>query len=287
MSNRKIKSRARRFKEESRLRYQEKYYALFINLFEYEGLEYRVDDYFMRSLLTDSRIAAFNRTISKEVDQMIGFANYTVNGYDLHNLPINATLLPKHNSAQIPKGNLKVNEDVVLLELDFLPKAMIDHYIDIMIDIDSTIRTNLKVHKMPFALNSLDSRTTAAIEKLLDDEELVSLNVRNLETVSTSTPYIIDKLEKYKLNVEHELLTVLGIDNVKIEKPAQMNVDEINANNDEIFAFRKILKDKIEQFFKKVNEVLGHEIKIVESDYIEAINLKANNPEGDEYVEKI
>ncbi len=267
------------FKSRSRERYLNKYYALFINLFEFEGLEYRVDDFLMEKLLNNGKIAAFKRNLNHQIEAQVGFSDYTIQGRDLHNLPIKAKLIPTHNSPQVPSKILTVNEEVVILELDFLPKAMIDYYVEIMVDIDSTIRTNLKLHKMPFAVNSLDSRTKKAIQDLLDDETIVSLNVKGIEAITTGTPYIIDKLEKYKLNVEHELLTVLGIDNVKFEKSAQMNVDEINANNDEINAYRTIIKDKLEQFFNKVNEVLGFNISIKEADYIEAINLKDNNPE--------
>ena len=98
---------------------------------------------------------------------------------------------------------------------------------------------------------------------ILNDEQIVTLNQLDMQVLNTATPYVIDKLQRYRNEKESELLTVLGIDNVKFEKAAQMNVDEITANDDEINAYRNVISNRIEAFIEQLNEVLGHNLKFV------------------------
>src|SRR5690554_240547 len=241
-----------------------KYKALFLNLLEFEGMDYGVKSYFMNKLLYKGKIAAFKLSGSNQVKSELGFGDYSIREWDWKNKPIWIKPLNEHRNRRVPKKWLRNDKEAVLLELDFIPYNFITEYVERIMDIEATIRFNLNAHKMPFIIKSADNKTINAIKSLFKNDEFIWTDNIQMEVLDNDVPYIIDKLQLYRSETEAELLSVLGIDNVKFEKKAQMTKDEVNANNEEITAYRQILENKIEAFFNQINEVLGHDLKIKE-----------------------
>lgn len=243
-----------------------KYRALFLNLLEFEGLDYGVKSYLMNKLLYNGKVAAFKLKTSKHVDSQLGFGTYAIREWDWKNKPIWIRIINEHQSPLIPEKELRNDKDAVILELDFIPDLFIREYVDRILDIEATIKTNLTVHKLPWVIKSSDNKTINAIKNLLRGESIVWVDDINFEIVEGNAPYIIDKLQLYKSEVEAELLSVLGIDNVKFEKKAQMTVDEVNSNSDEIDAYRTIIREKVESFFNQIENVLGIKVTVKEDE---------------------
>lgn len=242
-----------------------KYIALFKNILEFEGLDIDSKSYLMNKILYNGQIAAFNLRTPSSVDyKELAFATFSEVSWKWNDAPLEVLVLNARNAPYFPKSLLKVDEEVVILKLDFRPINYINEYVQRIYDIQATINTNLIVHKLPFIIKSTDNKTVSTIERILANENIVSLDDLTLEVLETKAPYLIDKLQLYLSETEAELLTILGIDNVKFEKKAQMTKDEINANNEEITSYRRLYKAKFEAFFDKVNEILGHNITIKE-----------------------
>lgn len=242
-----------------------KYIALFKNILEFEGLDIDSKSYLMDKVLYNGQISAFNLETPASVDyKELAFATFTEASWKWNNAPLEVLVLNARNAPYFPKSLLKVDEEVVILKLDFRPISYINEYVGRIYDIQATINTNLIVHKLPFIIKSTDNKTVSTIERILANENIVSLDDLTLEVLETKAPYLIDKLQLYLSETEAELLTILGIDNVKFEKKAQMTKDEINANNEEITSYRRLYKAKFEAFFEKINEILGHNITIKE-----------------------
>lgn len=257
-------SERRALKQLTERNLRRKYRNLFLNEFKFIGLDYRVDDFFMRKLLFNGKVAAFNLdTGSTEINEL-AFGTYAPQQYDWKGDPIKVKILNEWNNPLIPTKYLQNDEEVVLLDLQFIPDDYIREYVARLLDIRATIETNLVVHKMPFAIKSTDKKTIQGIKDLLRNEQVIWVDDMQFEVIQANAPYIIDKLYLHYQEVENELLSVLGIDGVKFEKKAQMSKDEINANDDEIDAYRKIIRQRMEKFFEQVNEVLGHNIEIEE-----------------------
>lgn len=240
-----------------------KYQALFINLFEYDGLDYRVDDFIMRKLLHTGQLSSFKLITNPSVS-IVGYASYIEKGYNLYSEPIKIQVINERNSKELPKKDLIIGTDAAIIKLDFIPQTYIRQYAEEIADIEMTMRTHLKTLKMPFIISGSDNKTIKAIQKLLSDEEVIYLEDMGLKVQTTGVQYILEKLQRQKVEVENELYTILGIDNVKFEKAAQMNVDEINANNHEINAFRGIIKSSIHEWFEETNRLFGTTISIVQ-----------------------
>lgn len=263
-----------------------KFIALFKNIYDIEGLEYGVKNYFMDKLIETGKLAAFKLEINKAVEPMIGFGTFAEHGRSWNRQPIKVQIVPEFEYDKIPKGFLEVGKDVVLLNLDIIPMHFINEYVQTIVDIKATIRTNLQVNKVPFILRTTNPKSITAMQKLLEDETVVYVDDNTIEVLPSNSPYLIDKLNQYVKDVESELLTILGIDNVKHEKAAQMNVDEVNSNNDEINAYQQIILSKLKDFFKEIGEVLGFDLKVVEN-VPQVVSIRedeqpTNNDEGDE-----
>ena len=276
----------KQFKDKIRKNLYRKYESLFLNRYKINGIEQASKDYFMRKLMLNGELAGFRLDVNEEITsedmEVIGFGTYSANGYDWRGYPINVNILNEWNSPLIPTNDLELNKEVVLLRLNFIPKDFIDEYVERIVDIESTIRTNLKTQKMPFVIKSMNSKTLKAISDLLEDEEVIVLSDDNhLQVFNLNPAYIIDKLQQYKQDVESELLTLLNIDNVKFEKKAQMNVDEINSNNEEINAYAQLVEERIIQFFEDCNRLFNTNIELEETEEVESVKESVNNEPTD------
>lgn len=256
-----------------------KYRLLFLNNFKIEGLEYNVLGYVMNKLLYNGNVAAFDLDLPLEA-KSLGFGSYSVKEWDWKSDPLNVRIINEQNNKLIPKKWLKVDEEAVLFNLGFVPETYITEYTMRIQDIQETIDTNLITQKMPFIIKSTDLKTINAISKLLENEAIIWTDNTMFEVIETKVPYIIDKLMQFKYETEAELLSLLGIDNVKFEKKAQMSVDEVTANDDEINAYRKVISKRIEAFLNQINEVLGYNLTL-EKDEVELTEEEGG--EGNEF----
>lgn len=256
-----------------------RYQNLFKNELEFEGLEYGVADYLMNKLLTTGTVAAFN-LLGAEFVKQLAFGAYVGNDYDWKGDPLRVRIINERNNALVPKKDLVNNVEVVLFDLGFIPNDYISEYVYKIEEVRKVIKLNLNNHKMPFVVKSGNVKDLKAIQELLDGEEIVYVSDLEFEVVNANTPYIIDKLTLYISELEAELLSVIGIDNIKFEKKAQMTVDEVNSNEDEIDSYRKTIRNRTEEFIKQLNEVLGHNVVLKKDEPEKVIE---ENEEGEDH----
>lgn len=250
--------------QKDRLRniYRRKYRSLFLSLFKIEGLDYEVDKYILSKIYEGVNLAAFKLNINSEAGTIVGFQPFSEEGYDLYSHPINIRLIPTNKWKYIPRKSLKNEEEVTLFKVDYILLSIVDTYVNRLVDIDMTIQTNLKLHKMPFIVTSDQEKD--AIDQVLSDINVVALSKDvGLKSIQTNTPYIIDKLNKYRMEVETELLTIIGVKGMKFEKQAQMTVEEVNMNDEEINSYKNRMLDKLTIWFDRVNELFGTNIEVM------------------------
>ena len=202
----------------------------------------------------------------------------------------------------IPTGEQIVNKDVAIVYC--LPnhkpiEYVVNFYVDRIAQAEVLINNNLKLQNMPFVIGVTEDDKEEfedIITRILNNELIVFTSVgdlNKLQTLTTNSPYIVDKLKSYEVSLENELLTILGIQNSGSQaKKAQMLVDEVNANNDVISDFGMAIKDEITKWLQRANAVLGRELSIEEksrpvdseSDYEDAsiTEGKTKLEEGDE-----
>lgn len=257
-----------------------KYYNIYMDNFEIEGLEAEPIDYVLRNFWALGTLAAFKIKIADEV----GFTTYAATRWNMYDFPEECNLINKRNVPFIPKGSQVVNKDVVIgwIQSNHKPvKMIVDFYVKRIAEVEMVINTNLQLSKMPFLVAVSPSDQAKAediIDRILDDEVAVFTSLEELSLVqalATNTPYIIDKLYAYKTSVENELLTYLGIDNA--DENSRLLLDQVNANNQVINTNREGFLYHLETFFDKCNKLFGSHITVkTRAEQVQSVYTQAN-----------
>lgn len=245
--------------------YVNKYYNIFMNSLEWEGLTKEEEDYIMRKLWATGTIAAFNMNAIGTV-----YAPYAVQGYGLYDVPTDVVIINERNIPGFPLNPLKVNKDAVLGHIQRNHKGIyefVDYYVSRMAQVDMVINTNLELQKLPYiiGINEQDTKNAEnTINKILNNELVVFTTLEELNNVKAlvnGAPYVLDKLYMYKNNLESELLTYLGIDNSQIDVD-KLAVDQINANNQMINTNSQGYERELNKWCDDIKKYLGTTIRV-------------------------
>lgn len=219
-----------------------------------------------------------------------------MNTHDMYNSPETVSLINEYSSPIIPSKPLTVDKDVVLgwitrsrtnsSGLIHSISKDVDYYVDRIAQVEMVINTNLQLSKVPFLIPVDDDKAKVQdiVDKILNNELVIfaeGVDPSIFKAVGTGAPYIIDKLHEYKVGLENELKTLLGIDNQgAVEKREQLNLDETNANNNEINDAIDGMIDCLTEFTDRVKETFGVEIKFERTS--DPIDAMGENHEGDQ-----
>ena len=138
--------------------YLNKYFNLFMNAYEIKGLDYQQKDFMLRRFWGDGRIALFmlkgkdGRAITsidhpKGVPVLTPYAPILFNIYDF---PTQVNLINRRGVKFIPSTSQVVDKDVVIGYAQRNKKSVftiVDYYVKKIVDVEMTIRTNLKSQK--------------------------------------------------------------------------------------------------------------------------------------------
>lgn len=264
--------------------YRSKYFNLFMNAYKWSGIEPRQQDFLMRKLYSVGTIGAFivegtkpnesaeTASINNYPNGMIAFTTWAGVLYDINDWPIKVQLTPSRGAMFIPRVPQLVNKDVVIgwAQRNHKPvQVMVDYYINKIVDVEMTIRTQLLSHKVPW-LVACTPENEAKLKRLFDrvenDEPVLYVSADEIDALKSligGNTYIIDKLYQYKMQLENELLTYLGIDNVGgVEKKEHLMVDEVNANNQIINDSADCFLSVMKEFCEQVREYLGFPLDV-------------------------
>lgn len=258
-------------KNEIKHYYRNKYFDLFKSMFKFsENLNYRQQDFLIRKLYANGTIAAFK--FNSLVDGEIGFANYATFEFDMYFLPEKVNLINEYGNVIDVSKVYIVDKDCVIGYLQSNKKSLkevVEYYIDKIADVELTIRTNLKLQKIPFVLSMSESGEAKKLEdlisKVLNDDFYIKIYGSSsglVNCLNTNAPYLIDRLYNYKRDLEAELKTFFGINNKGENKVEQLQLSEVNSNNEEINLHAEDYLNNIKSFFKRIKETLGVEYSV-------------------------
>lgn len=247
--------------------YRNKYFNLYRANFKWTGLDYRQEEYIMRQFYGKGTVAAFK---IKNIDEL-GFAPWAMNTWDMYGLPETVNLVNVYGSPLIPSKIMTVDKDVCLgyIQRNKKPLSLIvDWYIERIAQVEMVINTNLQLHKMPFLIpvDEDQAKIQDVVDKILSNELCIFVEGADpslFKAVATGADYIIDKLHEYKVGLENELKTFLGVDNQgAVEKREQLQLDEVNAGNDEINDYANNFLDCLKEWCDNIKETLGITISV-------------------------
>ena len=301
--------------------YENKYFGLFLNAYKFTNLTNNQERYLLKKLWQNGTICAFVLAGTQEdpsLKQLLSnsskatmelgndspnglliFVPYAVNQYNIEDEPSVVNYINVRGATFIPTGIYKVNKDCVIgwAHKSHAPiRNLVLYYIDRIVDVENTINMNLFVHKLPrlVVCSPEDrSRVEDLMEAIERGEKKLFLDavdvqaIKNVLDAGSNTSYIIDKLYQYKQNLENELLSFLGINNIPIEKKERLITDEANSNNQLINDSSDCFLDCLKDFCEEVSNILNYPLS-VEANSSPASNevMEEEDPMEEEEVEE-
>lgn len=287
--------------------YLQKYFNLFMGAYKFNGITYEQGQYILKKFWAEGKISAFVvegtklgvDEVPKDVNQypngMIAFVPFAPFLFNIYDYPVQVNLINVRGAKFIPTTPQVVNKDVVIGYIQKSKKSVlsvVEFYIQKIVDVEMTIRVQLKSHKVPWLIATTpenESKMKALWDKINADDEALYLSpseIESLKVLASGNAYIVDKLYSYKQALENELLTYLGIDNMGImEKKEHLITDEVNSNNDLINDHSDNFLTCLKDFFERIREVLGIEISVEATSSPVSAKEQTRESEADEDVE--
>lgn len=287
--------------------YENKYFGLFLNAYKFTNLSKNQSRYLLKSMWKRGTVACFivegtrkeptmtqaltntsPNTVSPafESDGLLVFTPYAVNQWNIEDEPSVITLVNTRGATFIPTKPQIVNKDVVIGwgHTSHAPvRSLVMWYVERIADVENTIDINLFAHKLPrlVVCSPEDRERVADIMEAIDrGEKKLFLEAEDYQAIKNvldagGSSYIIDKLYTYKQNLENELLSFLGINNVAVEKKERLITDEANSNNQLINDSSDCFLDSLKNMCDEIETVLGYNISV------EANSSPASNDDYD------
>ena len=274
--------------------YENKYFGLFVNGYRFANLTANQNRYLfkqmwqkgticssivegskqepsMKELLSNSTPNTMNPQ-EENTNGILLLTPYACSKYNVEDAPSVVTRINTRGAAFIKGNPLKVGVDCVIGWAHSSHASIRDlvmYYIERIVDVENTINMNLFVHKLPrlVVCSPEDkSRVEDLMEKIEAGEKKLFLDAQDVQAIKnvldsgSNTSYIIDKLYQYKQNLENELLTFLGFNNIPIEKAERLIQAEANSNNQLINDSSKCFVDCMKNFGEETKQVLEYDM---------------------------
>ena len=254
--------------EQETVRLTKHYQMLALNRYRWENLPNGIESRYIEEMLYDNgECAMFDhpdlglcvlRSSSRENLNIYGEpTKLTLSGFN------------EHRTVMMDECVRIMNND---LALPTLPNIV--YYARRMAEIDDIIMQNLRQQRVPylfatdennaFSMKSLYDRIYQGEPAIFIDKEMLKGEPENIMVIPTTAPYLVDKLQIQKQEMERELLTFLGINNT-LEKKERLLVDETNSNNQFIKMASDIGFKQRQLACEQINEMFGLNVRVVET----------------------
>ena len=277
--------------ERETVRLTKYYQMLALNRYKWENLPNGIESRYIEQMLFDNgECAMFDhpdlglcvlRSSSRENLNIYGEpTKLTVTGFN------------EHRTVMMDECVRIMNND---LALPSLPDIL--YYSRRMAEIDDIIMQNLRQQRVPYLLATNENNQLSIkmlYEKMYQgepaifiDKEMLKGEPENIMVLPVQVPYLVDKLQIEKQEMERELLTFLGINNT-LEKKERLLVDETNSNNQFIKMASDIGFKQRQLACEQMNKMFGLNISVLEtqdefeSEVMGGVNLYNENQRNDE-----
>ena len=238
-----------------------KYKLLALNLFEWDGLPDEIKAHHIEKALYSYGACCLTKeyggyvvlgcTESGELNVMSESISYIANGY-----------------GYTKKVNVKNTPICLNNDLRLSTHIYIEEYARKMNEVEKSINANIKQQKFPWLITTTKNNEFSMknLYSKIDSGEPIIYGTKDIDTdsikaFSTNTPYVVDKLNQYRYELEREILTFFGLNN-NFEKKERLLVDEVNSNNEFITSNVDIMLKCREDFCKEVNEMFRLNISV-------------------------
>ena len=244
------------------------YQMLALNRYKWENLPNGIESRYIEQMLYDNGECAmfdhpdFGLTVLRSSSR---------ENLNIYGEPTKLTLtgFNEHRTVMMDECVRIMNND-----LSLPTQQNIIYYARRMAEIDDIIMQNLRQQRVPY-LFATDDNNSYSVKALYDrmyqgepaifvDKEMLSGQSENIMVIPTVAPYLVDKLQIQKQEMERELLTFLGINNT-LEKKERLLQDETNSNNQFIKMSSDIGFKQRQLACELINEKFGLNVRVIET----------------------
>ena len=254
--------------EHETVRLTKYYQMLALNRYRWENLPNGIESRYIEEMLYDNGECAmfdhpdFGLTVLRSSSR----ENLNIYGEPTK---LSLTGFNEHRTVMMDECVRIMNND---LALPTLPNIV--YYARRMAEIDDIIMQNLRQQRVPYlfateennsySMKSLYDRMYQGEPAIFIDKEMLKGEPENIKVIPTAAPYLVDKLQIQKQEMERELLTFLGINNT-LEKKERLVVDETNSNNQFIKMASDIGFKQRQLACEQMNQMFGLNVRVVET----------------------
>lgn len=254
--------------EQETVRLTKHYQMLALNRYKWENLPNGIESRYIEQMLYDNGECAMFDHPDLGLCVLRSSSRENLNIYG-EPTKLSLTGFNEHRTVMIDECVRIMNND---LGLPTLPNIV--YYARRMAEIDDIIMQNLRQQRVPylfatdesnsFSMKSLYDRMYQGEPAIFVDKDMLKGQPENVMVIPTTAPYLVDKLQIQKQEMERELLTFLGINNT-LEKKERLLVDETNSNNQFIKMASDIGFKQRQLACEKMNEMFGLNVRVVET----------------------
>ena len=263
-----------------------KYKMLSLNMFRWEGLPQTIESRHIENSL-------FNYGLCLIVnDDDLGFISVPCNygAYmNVNNVPTEVITCGFNYIKTFDYIRKDKNKCQLILNNDLAigNEQYIFDYAQRMFEVENCIRVNINQQKFPWFVNTTpNNKKTMEVmfEKVMNGDPYIlgsKDQIGNVEVLTLNTPYIADKLNEYKYELEREVLSFHGLNN-NFEKKERLLVDEVNSNNDFIDRNVELMYRQRQLACESLNKKFGWNVRVINlnEEVKESQKLKLDNMEG-------
>ena len=254
--------------ERETVRLSKYYQMLALNRYKWENLPNGIESRYIEQMLYDNGECAMFDHPDLGLCVLRSSSRENLNIYG-EPTKLSLTGFNEHRTVMMDECVRIMNND---LGLPTLPDII--YYARRMAEIDDIIMQNLRQQRVPY-LFATDENNSFSMKALYDrmyqgepaifiDKEMLKGEPENIMVIPTTAPYLVDKLQLQKQEMERELLTFLGINNT-LEKKERLIVDETNSNNQFIKMASDIGFKQRQLACQMMNEMFGLNVTVRES----------------------
>lgn len=244
------------------------------NRFRWSNLPKGIESRHIEQMLFNHGAVAFYEHDDRETGTK-GFYCLPCNSMGKHNVfgePTQYSMTAENGIHHIKPAS----EVVRIMNNDFCypTRFKVFHYAQQLANVEDSLFANIDQQKFPFIVSATKNlqltiknffkKFKRGDRAIFTDERLANSDSAGVKAIDTKVPYVADKLQQHKNNLEAELLTKLGINNTNANngKKERLLVDEVNVNNGHILLYSDIEFKNRELACKQINEKFGLDVKV-------------------------
>ena len=250
----------------STIYYREYLLKKILSRFEFDGLPSYWDmDYFLEVLFLDGKICITD-TAAGVLPLRCG-----TTGIGIFEQPTECQI------ANPVLGNLRrtIDVDCALIKLQYNYAGcgwLINRYATMLAMCDSSVATNLMNTKVTYVFKASSKAQSDTMKKMYDDitcgkpavfvGENGAINEENMFVMPAKQNFIAEDVQILKRKIINEFLTEIGINNTNQDKRERLTDDEVNANNDEVYANIQHWFDNISDGIDRANKLYNLSLSV-------------------------